>query len=145
MVEGSYTLIIKVKEGFSTQVGSNGEMRFQKGFYIYNGSAFGTGGFKRVERHIKISHGSEKYSIHWHIDHLTSAEESEIVKVFKVPEKDLEDELTEEIDLETVPGFGATDSNLESHLLYSEELETGLERVRQGYRELAEGFNVENV
>ncbi|MBY6293927.1 DUF123 domain-containing protein [Nanohaloarchaea archaeon H01] len=138
MVKGSYTLLVEVKEDFEAKIPSIGQIKFRKGFYIYNGSAFGPGGFKRVERHRKLSKDEGNYTVHWHIDHLTSAEKSEIIKVFKASEKDLEDELTREIDLETVEGFGASDSEIDSHLLYCENKKEAVRAIKSAYRKFVD-------
>ena len=51
------------------KVGSLGVMDFASGFYSYTGSARGSGGLKRVDRHILVSEGI-KTTRRWHIDYL---------------------------------------------------------------------------
>ncbi len=51
-----------------TQIGRLGRQHFD-GIYLYVGSAMGSGGFKRIERHRAIARGQNK-SRRWHIDYL---------------------------------------------------------------------------
>jgi Uri superfamily endonuclease len=51
------------------EIGKLGRLRFQSGFYVYVGSAFGPGGLNaRIAHHVKISERP-----HWHIDYLRPA------------------------------------------------------------------------
>ncbi len=118
--KGSYTLIIKIPEDKVVEVGRLGSLEFPAGFYAYNGSAFGPGGLKRVERHKEKS--SEKDSAHWHIDYLLIQKEADIIKVFKT-EKNHECSLSRKMmrELDPMKGFGCSDCDCVSHLFYSRE------------------------
>lgn len=145
MVKGSYSLVIQVKRPFGIETSSTGKIEIEKGFYVYNGSAFGPGGFKRIDRHLDLSKGDSDYSVHWHIDHLTSRPETRITGVLKAPEVDIEDDLSLETDLKSVPGFGASDSDVDTHLLYSDSREKALDELEASYETLAENYSFEKV
>ncbi len=64
---GTYAIIYHCPRQVRILVGSLGELRFNKGYYIYVGSAFGPGGVRaRVMRH---QQHQEKQ--HWHVDYLS--------------------------------------------------------------------------
>ena len=118
-MKGSYTVLIEVSEDLNIEVGALGEIVFSEGFYVYNGSAFGPGGLKRVDRHRKKS--EEGSSPYWHIDYLLIQSESEIVRVFKA-ELDHECVLSKKMSgrFEGVKDFGCSDCGCVSHLFYSD-------------------------
>jgi endonuclease-3 len=130
-MKGSYTLLIELSEDVGIELGSLGELKFEKGFYAYNGSAFGPGGLKRVERHREKSRGGG--STHWHVDYLLVSSVSEIVGVFKAG-SDHECELSKEmIDrFDYVDGFGSSDCGCRSHLFCCSE-RIKIEEFLDGY------------
>lgn len=105
-MKGSYSLIIKAPE--QAEIGALGLKKFDSKFVVYNGSAFGPGGLKRVIRHF-----SSDKKIYWHIDYLLK--EGELKKALLFPEKDLECELSGEMS-RPVEGFGSSDCSCNSHL-----------------------------
>ena len=116
---GIYTLILSLPLAGQIKVGSLGVMDFASGFYSYTGSARGSGGLKRIDRHIQVSEGI-KTTRRWHIDYLlphTSFLEVFISKTCL----DLECCIAKAIGkrLMPVPGFGCTDCRCISHLHYS--------------------------
>ena len=120
-MKGSYNLLIKLPEDKVIRVGSLGEIRFDSGFYAYNGSAFGSGGFKRVKRHKEKSR--ENDGCHWHIDYLLTLEDSKVDEVFKMEDSDHECSLSNEMmsKFSSVDGFGCSDCSCNSHLFYTRE------------------------
>ena len=63
---GSYTLIMRSQVNQTIQVGKTKSLELQPGYYIYCGSAMGSGGIRaRVSRHLKVNKNK-----HWHIDSL---------------------------------------------------------------------------
>lgn len=130
--KGSYTLVIKLWEDQEIEVGSLGEVGFSAGFYAYNGSAFGPGGMKRVDRHKEKS--SEGNSPHWHIDYLLIQDKAEIVKVFRSG-KDHECSLSRKMDenFSKIDSFGCSDCNCDSHLFYSTERKILVEFLKDFY------------
>ncbi len=66
---GTYTLLIALAKPATIAVGALGECEFSAGRYAYTGSAFGPGGFSRVDRHREVASGDRDVR-HWHIDYL---------------------------------------------------------------------------
>lgn len=63
---GSYALLFHCDDTVDIDVGALGQLNLQPGFYVYVGSAFGTGGVAaRVTHHCQISQRP-----HWHLDYL---------------------------------------------------------------------------
>ena len=71
-MKGVYTVLIRITKTFSRQVGSLGRMYFEKGNYVYVGSAQSSL-FPRLVRHF-----AKKKRLHWHIDYLTTSKLSRI-------------------------------------------------------------------
>ena len=98
-------------------VGALGEQRFARGYYVYAGSAFAPGGLRaRLHRHCN---GGRR---HWHIDYLRA--QSELVQIWwtrdpRSRERDWALALADWLGESPVPGFGASDSPLPSHLFYT--------------------------
>ena len=107
----SYQLFINLSESIEIQIGKLGLFFFQKGNYVYTGSAK-----RNIEKRIK-RHLSKDKTLHWHIDYLLSSDVSKIVKTVKseLDECDLNKKLKGRI---IVKGFGSSDckQNCESHL-----------------------------
>lgn len=75
MDSGCYQLKIEIAENISLKIGALGICSFEKGIYVYTGSAMKNLS-KRVARHKR----TEK-KLHWHIDHLLAHPSVEIIKV----------------------------------------------------------------
>lgn len=115
-MKGAYILLINLENDMDIRVGSLGTLHFSSGNYCYVGSARGPGGIEaRVKRHLK-----KEKKLRWHIDYLM--EHSEVEKVF-IKEDGDEIETAGEISkiFESIPGFGASDSPLSSHLFRCEK------------------------
>jgi Uri superfamily endonuclease len=130
---GIYTLILYLETAREIKVGSFGPMVFSAGYYSYTGSARGSGGLKRVDRHLQVLHGERK-TRRWHIDYLlpnTQFQELFITKTLR----DLECQIARSIarKLEPMKGFGCTDCDCESHLHYSNDLQKMREAVRKAH------------
>lgn len=109
---GSYLLILNLKRKGKINVRRLGKVSFEKGFYIYVGSAMANL-TKRMERH---RHIRKKH--HWHIDELRAACEFHSVLAIRSSTR-LECEIAKglsEIAEWAVPGFGCTDCFCETHL-----------------------------
>lgn len=121
--KGIYTIIIFLPQARRIMVGSLGAMDFSRGYYSYTGSARGSGGLKRVDRHIKVSRGIKK-TRRWHIDYLLP-HCSFVEAIITRTEVDLECKIAQAIEerLEPQPRFGCTDCGCNSHLHYSESLQ----------------------
>lgn len=112
--KGTYTLLIRVEEPTTAEVGALGELSFEEGFYAYTGSAFGAGGLSRIDRHARVASG-ENDARHWHIDYLLGTEPSTLTAAYVTPQ-DAECEIARGVDGEPVPRFGCSDCSCDTHL-----------------------------
>jgi sugar fermentation stimulation protein A len=111
---GSYLLILRLKRKTHVNIGRLGKVSFEKGFYIYVGSAMANL-TKRIERHrcIRKQH-------HWHIDDLRAVAEFHSVLAIRSSAR-LECKIAKvfsEMAEWAVPGFGCSDCSCESHLFW---------------------------
>ena len=135
MKKGSYCLLLRAEEDKTVRIGALGEMYFPAGYYIYTGSALGSGGLSRVSRHIRFFR--ERYrKPKWHIDYLM--EEAVLVKTFCAEtEERLECRLASALGGACVARFGCSDCSCESHLFY--RMDNPEEEIRGVFRML--GFS----
>ncbi len=125
-MKGSYLLLLELENDKTIPIGKLGEIAFNKGFYIYVGSALG-GLEQRIKRHLR----SNK-KIYWHIDYLLT--QVKIIDVF-YKENQLREECVIAKELEkqfdSTPGFGCSDCNCKSHLFYGkyDEIKHIIERL----------------
>ncbi len=75
-MKGTYCLIINVKTDFESKIGSLGKLQFEKGHYVYVGSALNNLE-KRIARHLRRTKNK-----HWHIDYLLTKRNVQVEKVF---------------------------------------------------------------
>ncbi len=115
---GTYVLVIDLARATTLDVGALGACEFPAGTYAYVGSAFGPGGFARVDRHRELAAG-ERETRHWHIDYLLGHPETTLESVIRFPDADRECELAASLPGDHVPDFGASDCGCEAHLLES--------------------------
>ena len=54
---GTYTLVLALADSATIEVGALESLEFDAGRYGYTGSAFGPGGFARVDRHRELCAG----------------------------------------------------------------------------------------
>lgn len=115
--KGVYCLIFENRDCV-IEVGKKGQFSFSEGFHIYTGSALGSGGMKRVKRHIDLSSKKDK-NPRWHVDYLHLNSSFELVwAVCASTSERLECGLARMIGGDSVPGFGCTDCSCRSHLFY---------------------------
>jgi len=112
-MKGTYLLIIEVKMDSIFQIGKLRNVRFNKGFYVYVGSAL-NGLEKRILRHTK-----KQKKLHWHIDYFLK--DAKIVDTF-YKESNFKEECAiakklDEIFL-SISGFGCSDCSCNSHFFY---------------------------
>jgi len=110
---GIYLISIQMEKEI-LEIGALGERQFEKGWYLYAGSA--KKNLKsRVSRHMR-----KRKRMHWHADYLIAS--SVKTKAFPIyTEKDLECTLVGdlmEIADDRVEGFGSSDCSCPSHLFY---------------------------
>jgi endonuclease-3 len=138
---GTYTLVLQRSREAVVEVGALGEHRFPSGWYAYTGSALGTGGFSRVDRHRAVAAG-ENDTRHWHVDYLLGAAATRVVTVVTTA-ADVECAVARRIDeaLGTggqFDGFGCSDCGCRSHLAFDGDEETVLTAVRQSHDAIGE-------
>lgn len=114
--KGSYCLIICVKRDCRIKIGAMGMTQFEKGYYIYVGSALNTLN-KRISRHI-----STDKKKHWHMDYLSLNKNTKIVQVIYTHcDKKIECDISCHINENTnkyIEDFGCSDCKCMSHLYY---------------------------
>jgi endonuclease-3 len=137
MPKGTYTLLVALEEPATVEFGAAGERDLSAGWYAYTGTAFGTGGFARVERHRELARG-ERDARHWHVDYLLGHPASRVADAVKTAGADAECEVSDRLDAESVAGLGASDCDCDSHLQFAAG-RAGLERaVRSAHASASE-------
>jgi endonuclease-3 len=116
----------------SIEVGALGSLSFDPGWYAYTGSALGSGGFARVERHRELAAG-ERDTRHWHVDYLLGNPAASIDYVARTPGLDAECTIASEVGGDPVPAFGVSDCDCRSHLAFSEQRADLLGSVRRAH------------
>jgi Uri superfamily endonuclease len=117
MDKGIYCLVFK-NPACTVRVGALGEITFHRGWHIYVGSALGTGGLARLERHIALSRDRDRRPT-WHVDRLSLSPSFRLhTTVHAVTGERLECQLAATLGGELVPGFGCSDCACSSHLFY---------------------------
>lgn len=121
MDKGIYCLILSCELPCTITIGAHGPTEFKKGWYLYAGSALGSGGLSRVTRHIRFFH--EHYrKPQWHIDYLMAADEITLTGVICAKtEERLECVLAKNIGGDSVEKFGCSDCLCRSHLFYRDD------------------------
>jgi len=116
-MKGSYVLVIRVDAPCKIEVGALKEQFFPAGIYAYVGSAQ-AGIEQRVGRH-----RSSQKKLRWHVDHLLTR--GDVLSVVSLPVHGKQVEcMTAKALLEipgssiAVPGFGASDCDCPTHLVY---------------------------
>lgn len=123
-MKGIYLLVIEVKKDIKVSVGSLGILTFNKGYYVYVGSAQNSLE-KRIARHLLTKKGSNAKKLFWHIDYLLEDDNVEIVKVFyKTGKKSEECEIARELSKTEffISKFGSSDCKCVSHLFKIKDL-----------------------
>jgi Uri superfamily endonuclease len=119
---GTYTLLVTLREAATIEVGALGERTFPAGWYAYTGSAFGPGGFARVERHRELGRGARD-TRQWHIDYLLGHPVASVETDIRTAGADIECAVARSLatDCTAVAAFGASDCDCGSHLAFAEE------------------------
>ena len=115
---GTYLLVLAASQGRSVQVGRLGIIDLQAGYYLYIGSAFGSGGIRsRVKHHARIAARP-----HWHLDYIRPCLSLESIWYSHDPighECEWAAVLAGKSTItEPLPGFGASDCDCATHLFY---------------------------
>ena len=121
VLRGTYTLLLACRQPFKLRIGSLGQIKIEKGQYLYTGSALGTGAVsleQRIARHRRLNK-----RVKWHIDYLTVHREITVVNVICLEaNKRIECQINQQIlsDLNGKPIIrraGASDCRCSGHLL----------------------------
>jgi len=117
MDRGVYALILKNPHR-EIRVGALGVREFAAGRHIYVGSALGSGGLARVERHVRLALHRDR-SARWHIDYLLLDPcFAPVAVVTAATDRDCECALARAIGGSSAPGFGCSDCACPSHLFF---------------------------
>ncbi|MEM5828063.1 MAG: GIY-YIG nuclease family protein [Candidatus Aenigmatarchaeota archaeon] len=119
-MRGSYILILRLEKDEKIAVGKLGEIEFKKGYYCYVGSANGKNLEieDRIRRYFKLNL-EKKGNLKWHIDYLLVNPNVKIIDIIKT--KLEECKLARKVEnacIESIPGFGNSDCDCESHLFF---------------------------
>ncbi|NLS77671.1 MAG: GIY-YIG nuclease family protein [Chloroflexi bacterium] len=115
---GSYLLLLHLERPATLRIGALGVHALPAGYYLYAGSALGSGGLgARLGRHLR----REKRR-HWHIDYLLEAAEVVEVWVVRGGERRECDLARAALALPCasapIPRFGASDCRCPAHLVH---------------------------
>ena len=111
-MKGVYALVIQIEKNLTTTVGALGQVWFQKGIWIYVGSATGTGS-TNLENRIR-RHFTDEKAVHWHIDYLLKANASPLRAIWAEASRKAECNLAREMNkspqfMAGPRGFGSSD------------------------------------
>jgi Uri superfamily endonuclease len=133
MDKGIYCLVFQTS-GCQVKIGALGILTFRAGWYIYVGSALGSGGLKRLGRHISLALLCDKQP-KWHVDYLLTSPCFSLVYTVSADTADrLECRLARELNRDSIPKFGCSDCSCTSHLLYRQS--DPLQEIFTAFREL---------
>ncbi len=124
---GTYVLVFRVAPAATIEVGALGSVTLPAGGYAYVGSAFGSNGLGRVDRHRRVADGSHDVR-HWHVDYLGGHAAASLDAVVAAPRADVECRVATELRAKQessggattaapVSGFGASDCDCPAHLV----------------------------
>ena len=117
MDKGIYCLVFK-NPRCTVRVGALGEVAFRRGWHIYVGSALGSGGLARLERHVTMSRNKDRRPT-WHVDYLSGSPAFSLRSaIHALTVERLECRLAEALGGENIPGFGCSDCRCISHLFF---------------------------
>ncbi|WP_299335788.1 GIY-YIG nuclease family protein [Haloplanus sp.] len=132
MTGGTYTLCLDLPHAVDVEVGALGAHRLPAGGYAYTGSALGSGGFTRVDRHRRVATG-ENDTRHWHVDYLTGHPATELVTVITSGGVDAECRIARRLPDGPVPEFGASDCDCRSHLAMTDRITTLIDAAESAH------------
>ncbi|KUG20008.1 MAG: GIY-YIG nuclease family protein [Methanomicrobiaceae archaeon] len=120
MDKGVYCLIFQ-NRARTIRIGQLGTREFAAGWHLYVGSARGSGGLARAERHIRLFFKRDRPP-RWHVDYLLLDPGFSLRAIAASPTtRDLECDLARALGGASVPGFGCSDCSCPSHLFFRPE------------------------
>ncbi|WP_458189580.1 GIY-YIG nuclease family protein [Haladaptatus sp. NG-WS-4] len=129
---GTYTLLVELAEPADVVFGARGTRTLDAGWFAYTGSAFGPGGFSRIDRHERVAAGDHDVR-HWHVDYLLGHPDTRLADDVRTPNEEVECEVVRRIDAEPVTGIGASDCDCDTHLHFSPDEEALEGAVRRAH------------
>lgn len=135
MTGGTYTLVYRLPTAATLTVGALGEVSLPAGAYAYTGSALGTGGFARVDRHERVAAGDHDVR-HWHVDYLGGHPATELAAVRRLHDRDAECAVARALADGPVAGFGASDCDCRSHLAGYPDTERAVAAVERVHEDV---------
>jgi len=133
MDKGIYCLVFN-NPACTVRVGALGEIAFLQGWHIYVGSALGSGGLTRLERHVALSWNKDKRP-KWHVDYLSSSPTFCLrYTVHALTGERLECRLARALGGENIPAFGSSDCDCTTHLFY--RCRNPVKEVKAAFRSL---------
>ena len=127
---GTYTLVLTRESDGPITVGALGPVQFPAGWYAYTGSALGSGGFARVDRHRAVASG-EHDARHWHVDYLLGDAATSVDTVV-TSAADIECAVARRLASgasRAVADFGCSDCGCRTHLVGEDDRESLLRAV----------------
>lgn len=117
MDKGVYALVLE-NPSCRVRIGALGEREFARGRHIYVGSARGSGGLARADRHLRLAERRDRPP-RWHIDYLLlDPHFAPAALVTAATDRDCECNLARALAGAYVPDFGCSDCACPSHLFY---------------------------
>jgi Uri superfamily endonuclease len=117
MPKGIYCLVLR-NPGCTARVGALGPVAFREGWHCYVGSALGSGGLSRLDRHIALAAGRDRRP-KWHIDYLLTDDRFTLrYAVYAHTTERLECLLARALGEPDVMAFGCSDCRCPSHLFF---------------------------
>ncbi|QIO21261.1 DUF123 domain-containing protein [Haloarcula sp. JP-L23] len=133
---GTYTIVLERDSDGPIAVGALGDLSLPAGWYAYTGSALGSGGFSRVDRHRAVASGDND-ARHWHVDYLLGDDATRFDTVVTT-RADVECAVAERLHdaavTDSVSGFGCSDCGCRTHLVSAEAREELLTAVEAAHR-----------
>ncbi len=117
---GTYLLLLWLEEDREIEIGRLGSLVFPRGYYLYIGSARGTGGLRaRLARHCRRGNHPR-----WHIDYLCY--HANLIEIWALEsDQRLEclwaQQLAQFSQVRPLPHFGSSDCRCPSHLFHFRE------------------------
>ncbi|WP_336025457.1 GIY-YIG nuclease family protein [Halobellus salinisoli] len=140
---GTYVLVYSVAAPLTAEVGALGSVTFDAGACAYVGSAFGSNGLGRVDRHRRVAAGEHDVQ-HWHVDYVGSHPNVSLDAVVVAPHAAVECRLATELRASvdasaataSLDGFGASDCTCVSHIVAASDAGTLRSTVREAVARL---------